>query len=226
MQGKIADFGIPDIFQLVSSQGKSGSLAISGKGRVTIFLFSGGKIVDVQPDRRESKSLLGTMLRDAGYLTDSELKRALSFHPDALISSGDHIYFDLRYDKSARTMGDSMRSIVQVGKFDPSLAVLGTQNEEVLKRAVGPQIANLYGTSCRSLPTFFMLDDHDYFENDIATEKDGFDILLLLLAWRSPFFKGGVSFPPDKLILDLGRASQKLYLPEFLPDDNRPADRG
>ncbi len=78
MQGKIADFSIPDIFQLVSSQGKSGSLAISGKDRVTIFLFSGGRIVDVQPDRRESKSLLGTMLRDAGFLTDSELKRFLS----------------------------------------------------------------------------------------------------------------------------------------------------
>ncbi|MFA6146869.1 MAG: DUF4388 domain-containing protein [bacterium] len=78
MKGKIADFGIPDIFQLVSSQAKSGSLAISGKDRETIFLFSGGKIVDVQPDRRESKSLLGTMLRDAGYLTDSELKRFLS----------------------------------------------------------------------------------------------------------------------------------------------------
>ncbi|HLN90333.1 MAG TPA: DUF4388 domain-containing protein, partial [Patescibacteria group bacterium] len=40
--------------------------------------FSGGRIVDVQPDRRESKSLLGTMLRDAGYLTDVELRRILS----------------------------------------------------------------------------------------------------------------------------------------------------
>src|SRR5512143_1826466 len=78
MQGKIADFGIPDIFQLVASQGKSGSLAITGKDRVTTFFFSGGKIVDVQPDRRDSKSLLGTMLRDAGHLTDSELRRTLS----------------------------------------------------------------------------------------------------------------------------------------------------
>lgn len=78
MQGKISDFSIPDIFQLVSSQEKSGSLSISGDDRVTIFLFSGGRIVDVQPDRRESKSLLGTMLRDAGYLTDSELKRFLA----------------------------------------------------------------------------------------------------------------------------------------------------
>jgi hypothetical protein len=78
MQGKISDFGIPDIFQLVSSQGKSGSLAISGNERVTVFLFSDGRIVDVQPDRREPRSLLGTMLRDAGYLTDTELKRFLA----------------------------------------------------------------------------------------------------------------------------------------------------
>jgi hypothetical protein len=78
MQGSIADFSIPDIFQLVSSQGKSGSLAISGNGRVTIFLFCEGRIVEVQPDRRESKSLLGTMLRDAGILTDSDLRRILS----------------------------------------------------------------------------------------------------------------------------------------------------
>ena len=47
MQGKISDFSIPEIFQLVSSQGKSGSLAISGNDRITIFLFSDGRIVDV-----------------------------------------------------------------------------------------------------------------------------------------------------------------------------------
>jgi len=77
MQGKIADFSIPDIFQLVSSQGKSGSLTISGNDQSTVFLFLDGRIVDVQPDRRDSRSLLGTMLRDAGYLTDGELKRFL-----------------------------------------------------------------------------------------------------------------------------------------------------
>jgi len=77
VQGKIADFSIPEIFQLVSAQAKSGSLAISGNDRVTIFLFAEGLIVDVQPDRREPRSLLGTMLRDAGFLTDSELKRFL-----------------------------------------------------------------------------------------------------------------------------------------------------
>jgi hypothetical protein len=77
LQGKIADFSIPDIFQLISSQGKSGSLTISGNDRATIFFFAEGRIVDVQPGQRESRSLLGTMLRDAGYLTDGDLKRIL-----------------------------------------------------------------------------------------------------------------------------------------------------
>ena len=79
MQGKIEDFSIPDIFQLISSQGKSGSLNISSEGRSTDFFFNEGRIVDVQPVQplRDYQSLLGTMLRDAGYITDSELRRAL-----------------------------------------------------------------------------------------------------------------------------------------------------
>jgi hypothetical protein len=153
------------------------------------------------------------------------LNKALSFKPDAVVSSGDQIYFDLLYDKSARVMGGSPRAKFHVGKFDRSKPALGTENEAVLKKAAGPQIANLYGVSCRSIPTFFLLDDHDYYENDIAEEKEsGFYLKLLLLGWRSPFYKGGVSFPPDEFMLDLGRTTQKLYMPEFLPDSNRPMD--
>ena len=79
MQGKIADFGIPEIFQLVTSQQKSGALTIRGDERETIFLFSEGKIVDVQPDRHKAPStLIGNMLVDAGYLTTEELQRILA----------------------------------------------------------------------------------------------------------------------------------------------------
>ena len=79
MQGKIADFGIPEIFQLVTSQQKSGALTIRGDDRETIFLFSEGKIVDVQPDRQKAPStLIGNMLVDAGYLTEEELRQLLS----------------------------------------------------------------------------------------------------------------------------------------------------
>lgn len=44
------------------------------------------------------------------------------------------------------------------------------------------------------------------------------------MAWRSPFYRGGVSFPPDELMLELARVTQRVYLPEFLPDENGPLD--
>lgn len=151
------------------------------------------------------------------------LKRALSFEPDAVVSSGDQIYYDLKYDASSKVMGADPRAINYAGEFDRDKAVLGTVNEKVLQKAVGPQIAYLYGTALRSTPTFFLLDDHDYFENDIATKEEELsNWKLFFLAWRSPFFRGGVSFPPDDFMLELARSAQKLYLPEFLPDNNRP----
>ena len=88
------------------------------------------------------------------------------------------------------------------GVFDRTQPVLGTPNEEVLKKAVGPQIADLYGTLMRSTPVFFLQDDHDYFENDEAD-----DTL--------------VTLPPDPFMLNLARASQLMYYPEFLPDAHR-----
>ncbi|HEY7527715.1 MAG TPA: DUF4388 domain-containing protein [Candidatus Deferrimicrobiaceae bacterium] len=78
MKGKISDFSIPDIFQLVSSQGKSGSLKIYGNDRETEFLFSDGQIVDVRPDRRDPSGMLGTMLVDAGLITGEQLRKILS----------------------------------------------------------------------------------------------------------------------------------------------------
>lgn len=79
MQGKVADFGIPEIFQLISSQRKSGALRIHGDGREIVYLFSDGLIVDVQPDKRRGPDqMLGKMLVDAGYLSDAELRRVLA----------------------------------------------------------------------------------------------------------------------------------------------------
>jgi len=80
VQGKVADFGIADIFQLIASQGKSGILRISGDRREILFRFCEGCIVDVVPDRRirPPESMLGQMLVDAGYLSDVDLRRALA----------------------------------------------------------------------------------------------------------------------------------------------------
>ena len=78
MQGKISDFSIPDIFQLVASQGKSGSLKVSGGGRETMFFFADGLIVDVRPEERDPSGMLGAMLVDAGILTAEQLRRILA----------------------------------------------------------------------------------------------------------------------------------------------------
>ncbi len=78
MQGKISDFSIPDIFQLIASQRKSGSLLIREEGKETVFLFSEGLIVDVHPDKRDYAGMLGTMLVDGGLITDEQLKRVLA----------------------------------------------------------------------------------------------------------------------------------------------------
>lgn len=131
------------------------------------------------------------------------LDRALSFEPDALIAIGDHVYWDLR-TRGARTQGASPAAIEYAGVFTRNIPVLGTSNEAVLLKAVGPQIADLYQTRCRSTPVFFVQDDHDYFENDEA--GDDF-----------------VSLPPDDFMLRLGRATRRLYYPEYLPDVARPS---
>ena len=61
----------------------------------------------------------------------------------------------------------------------------------------------VYGTDFRSTPVFFLQDDHDYFDNDEATDE-------------------AVTFPPSHFMLQLARATQNIYYPEFLPDPMRP----
>jgi phosphodiesterase/alkaline phosphatase D-like protein len=135
------------------------------------------------------------------------LRRGLSFRPDAVIAIGDHVYWDQRAGRPARWMGASEAGIRSVGRFDRSLPVLGSANEAVLDRAVSPQIVDLYGTDFRSVPVFFLQDDHDYFENDHADDTI-------------------ITFPPDPFMLALARATQRLYYPEFLPDAARPTGLG
>jgi len=131
------------------------------------------------------------------------LRRALSFAPQAAVANGDHVYWDLLSPLTSGRYGASADAQAIAGKFDRAGIVLGGDNETVLKRAAGPQIAPVYGTDFRSTPTFFIQDDHDYFDNDEATD----DI---------------VTFPPTYFMLQLARATQLMYYPEFLPDAARP----
>jgi hypothetical protein len=131
------------------------------------------------------------------------LVRGLSFKPDALIANGDQVYWDLRAPQASKGSGASAKGIAYAGTFDRAQPVFGAANEAAFLRATGPQIAPQYGALCRSTPVFFMQDDHDYFDNDEATD----DI---------------ITFPPDQFMLNLARATRQLYYPEYLPDPERP----
>ena len=132
------------------------------------------------------------------------LRRALSFQPDAAVANGDHVYWDLRSPLTTRNNGASPRAReIARGAFDRADIVLGSENEAILKRAAGPQIAPVYGTDFRSTPVFFIQDDHDYYDND-----DAYDEI--------------VTFPPDGFMTEMARATQSMYYPEFLPDAMRP----
>ena len=135
------------------------------------------------------------------------LQRALSFAPDVLVANGDHAYWDQRRQVGQATITLPEAALEVTGRFDRSLPIFGTANEGVLERAIGEQITPLYGNLCRSLPVFFLQDDHDHLENDEATDRL-------------------ITFPPDPFMLAGARASQRLWYPEFLPDPTRPLGLG
>jgi hypothetical protein len=130
------------------------------------------------------------------------LRRALSYQPDAVVANGDHVYWDLRSGRGRP--GATPLAAQLAGTFTRSALVFGDKNETVLKLAAGPQIMPVYGTDFRSTPVFFLQDDHDHFDNDEATTNL-------------------VTYPPSWFMLQLARATQRLYYPEFLPDGDRPA---
>jgi hypothetical protein len=162
--------------------------AMPNSFRVLLFTCAGGP--DSDSIRRGN---LPTAIRNR------LMRRALSFQPQAMVANGDHVYWDLHSPRIAPARRNNSR----LESFNRSALVFGDKNETVLKLAAGPQIIPVYGTDFRSTPTFFLQDDHDYFDNDEA-----FDEI--------------ITFPPVWFQLELARATQRMYYPEFLPDLNRP----
>lgn len=134
------------------------------------------------------------------------LARALSYAPQALIAVGDQVYWDQRTSRESinATRRDlTLRLESRLGTLRRDEPVRGSDNEAVLKVVAGHQITPLYGTTLRSLPSFFIDDDHDWFENDEATDR-----------W--------VTLPPHHYQNAFAAFVREHYLPEFLPDPSRP----
>ncbi|MCP5432422.1 MAG: hypothetical protein H6923_04025 [Alphaproteobacteria bacterium] len=135
------------------------------------------------------------------------LDRALAFAPDVVIANGDHVYWDLTVWQDYQPPEDqalTSKGFDAFGRFDRDKALIGTENEEVLTRIGEAQIASLYGTRLKGVPCFFIGDDHDYYEGDVANSKR-------------------ITFPPEDFNVRAQAATAALFYPDFLPDGTRPA---
>jgi len=133
------------------------------------------------------------------------LARALSFEPDALIANGDHIYWDQQTALNKPFARIAKEEVWPKfgGELDLSVPMLHPRNAAIFLKVCDAQIPALYGTRLRSTPSFFIVDDHDYFENDEFDDKIA-------------------TLPPDSYGPAAADQTQHLYYPEFLPDANRP----
>ena len=134
------------------------------------------------------------------------LQRGLSFGPHALIAIGDHVYWDQRtwLESTRETTREFSSSLYNaVGMLDRRAPAYGGNNEDILKIVAGEQITPLYGTELRSTPSYFINDDHDYFENDEATDRY-------------------VTLPPESYQKQFFSFVRDHYLPDFLPSIDVP----
>jgi phosphodiesterase/alkaline phosphatase D-like protein len=157
------------------------------RARILFFTCAGG---------HEALTFLPSAVRNRLF------RRALSFQPDAAVAIGDHIYWDQLSPNAGRYNSPAAVALAG-GRFDRAGIVLGGDNESILERIGSAQIVSIYKTDFRSIPMFFVQDDHDYFENDDADDNI-------------------ITFPPSYFMLQLARVTQSLYYPEFLPDAARP----
>ncbi|GAB4271673.1 MAG: hypothetical protein Kow0092_26480 [Deferrisomatales bacterium] len=89
LEGTIESFGISEIFQLISHQGKTGTLLIYTADGVARLRFSGGRLVEAWPDRRNPGELIGALLVRAGKITPTQLGHALQTQKQSLRKLGD-----------------------------------------------------------------------------------------------------------------------------------------
>jgi hypothetical protein len=89
LKGTLKDFGIADIFQLIGHQTKTGVLHLSAKEEEVHIAFSNGSIVRADSSSRRKRDLLGTMLLNAGMLTQKQLDDALEVQRRTLQRLGD-----------------------------------------------------------------------------------------------------------------------------------------
>ncbi len=96
LEGTIKDFGLPDIFQLIGLQRKTGLLQLnSGQESVTIA-FESGMVVSAESSQKRLEDRLGNVLVKQGKLTREQLEESLQTQRATLQRLG-HVVVGLNY---------------------------------------------------------------------------------------------------------------------------------
>jgi hypothetical protein len=89
LKGTLGDFGLPDIFQLVGHQQKTGVLLLKDKEIEVKIYFVEGNVVKAEQSSRERAELLGNMLVRGGVISAEQLDTALTTQERTLRRLGD-----------------------------------------------------------------------------------------------------------------------------------------
>jgi competence protein ComGC len=79
LRGTLRDFGLSDIFQLISHQRKTGTLYLEDKGKRVAVTFDEGKVVgaDIGTEKTHEKERVGDILLKSGIVEHRQLDEAL-----------------------------------------------------------------------------------------------------------------------------------------------------
>lgn len=84
LEGTLSDFSLPDIFQLISLQRKSGVLTLTGKDDVVTVFFKDGNILAADSQQERIEHRLGYYLVRAKLISEEQLKKALDIQKETL----------------------------------------------------------------------------------------------------------------------------------------------
>jgi hypothetical protein len=84
LEGTLRDFSLPDIFQLIGIQRKTGILTLKSEGDVVTVSFVEGNVVSADSYRKRLDDQLGNVLVKAGHITEAQLQEALKIQKNTL----------------------------------------------------------------------------------------------------------------------------------------------
>lgn len=78
LEGTIKDFGLPDIFQLIGLQRKTGILTLKSEKEQVTVTFENGMVVNADSSAKRLEDRLGNVLSKQGKVTKEKLEEALA----------------------------------------------------------------------------------------------------------------------------------------------------